>query len=222
MTAAFDRGDIDALIEDAAEQLEVIRSLYDATLHEREASRRLKTRIKNVLENQRSAIVERHGDPKRHSYYPVAPTPSKFPDAFKRTLPDVKSAKIRKAIETRQPYQAGYEWLADLVTLTNENKHRRLSPQTRREQRRIRAETSGTLVEWSPSNVRFGPGVRIGGVPVNPATQRPVSSPTQTITEIVYVDWLFQEPAASALGTLTRIQDSLPALIDEVLAAAGL
>lgn len=108
------------------------------------------------------------------------------------------------------------------MTLTNENKHRRLSPQTRTEHRRIRAESDGGSVEWSPENVRFGSGVSMSGVRVDPGTQRPVPSPTHTVTEIVYVDWLFQDPAASALGTLTRIQDSLPVLIDEVLAAAGL
>jgi hypothetical protein len=91
---SFDRGDIDALIEDASEQLEVVGEMYEETLHEKEASRRLKTRVKNVLESQRSAleytahaIVERHGDPKRHSYYPVAPGPSEFPGTFSRTLP---------------------------------------------------------------------------------------------------------------------------------------
>jgi hypothetical protein len=77
-------------------------------------------------------------------------------------------------------------------------------------------------VEWSPDNVRFGPGVSIGGEPLDPSTQRPVPSLTQTVTEIIYVDWLFQEPRLSALRTLNTIQDSLPALIDDVLAASGL
>jgi hypothetical protein len=59
-------------------------------------------------------------------------------------------------------------------------------------------------------------------VPVDPRTQRPVPSPTQTVTEIVYVDWLFQEPPLSALQTLMKIQESLPPLVDDVLASAGL
>ena len=131
-----------------------------------EASRKLKARIENVLENQRSAceysahaIVERHGNPKRDSYYPIARSPSGFPGSFRRTLPGVKSTKVREAIEARQPYQQGYEWLGHLATLINENKHRRLTPQTRTEHRRIRAESGGSAIEWSPENVQFGSGV---------------------------------------------------------------
>ena len=255
VTEPLDRADINALIEDASEQLGVVRELYHKTLQEKEASQRLKTRIKNVLENQRSAleytahaIVQRHGDPKCHSYYPVARSPSEFRRAFKRTLPGIKSNAVREAIEARQPYQRGYEWLGHLVTLTNENKHRRLTPQQRKETKMIETKgpgggqigyTEGVTflpgdqgISVSPGgSISFGPGGSIGfgpegtlvsGVPMDPRTQRPVATPGATVEEIVYVDWLFEDPQLSALGTLGRIQDSLPALIAEVLAVSGL
>src|SRR5918912_1303759 len=99
--------------------------------------------------------------------------------------------------------------------LTNENKHRRLTPQEKTRNRRVRVDTAGGgAVEWTPGpgaaevgfgeggsiefgpgggisfgpgGVRFGPGVSIGGVPVDPRTQRPAPSPTQTVTDTIYV-----------------------------------
>jgi hypothetical protein len=222
-----ERADIDALLEDADDQLELIREMYEETLREQEVPRKLMTRIKNVVENQRSALeylahqlYENHGDGKgEKSYFPVATQPTQFGGLFERMLPGVAAncPNVRDAIEARQPYQEGYEWLQHLVLLTNENKHRRLTPQTRSEERRVRVDTpGGGSVEWGPG-VTFGSGVSIGGVPVDPATQRPVPSPTQTVTETTYVDWLFEEPPLSALNTLEGIQKELPQLVEDVL-----
>jgi hypothetical protein len=233
--SAFDRSEIDALIDLAAEQVAAIRSLYKEALAEKTASHRLRAQIKNALENQRSAleyvahaIVEHRGDPGSRCYYPIARQPSGFLGVFSRNMRGVTDTKLRDAIEARQPYQPEYDWLGHLATLTNENKHQRLTPQTRTETRQVRVDLGGGgRVEYQPfeegkGGVSFGPGVFIGGVPVDPATQRPVPAPTQTVTEMVYVDWLFEEPRVSALGMLERIQAALPSLIDEVLAAARL
>lgn len=113
----------------------------------------------------------------------------------------------------------GFEWLRHLTLLTNENKHRRLTPQTRTEQRRTRVQgAGGGVVEWS-EGVTFSGDVQVMGVPVDPATQKPIPHPSQTVTETIYVDWLFEDPPLSALGTLERIQDALPSLVDDVVAA---
>ncbi len=224
----MDRGDIDALIDDADEQLRLVRGMYERSLREKEVPARLQTRIKNVVENQRSAleylahgIHQQFGDGERKPYYPIVRSPVDFPSLFNQHLSGVAEycPAVRDAIEVRQPYQEGYEWLHYLALLTNENKHRRLTPQTRTEQVRVRVEMQGAgTVEYGPG-VTFGSGVSIGGVPVDPATQRPVPSPTQTITETTYVDWVFDDPPLSALRTLEQIQQGLPPLVSGVLAA---
>jgi hypothetical protein len=222
-----DRTDIDAVVEHAQEQLELVGSIYESALQEQQVNSTLQVRIKNVVENQRSAleyvahaIYAGYGDGKgARSYYPLAVVDKKFPTLFDRLLPGVAATcpAVRDAIEARQPYQGGYEWLHHLSLLTNENKHRRLTPQARTETRRVRVETvGGSRVEYG-EGVRFGSGVLIGGVPVDPNTQLPVPSPQQSVTVTTYVDWLFEEPPLSALGTLQRIQGALPSLIDDVL-----
>lgn len=218
----IDRSDIDALIEDAGDQLEHVRELYEDSLREQEVPARLRTRIKNVVENQRSAleylahaIYEAYGDGKgRRSYFPIAKASSDFPGLFERMLPGVAAncPPVRNAIEARQPYQPGFEWLQHLSLLTNENKHRRLTPQTRTEQRTTRFESGGAAIELGEgASIQLGGGADIilGGQSIRQI------QPTRT----VYVDWLFDDPPLSALGTLQRIQESLPGLVDDVIAA---
>ena len=115
----IDRVDIDALIDDAGEQLERVRELYEDSLREKEVPGKLRTRIKNVLENQRSAleylanaIYERYGDgTDARVYYPVTDAATAFGGTFDRLLPGVaaNAPTVRDAIEARQPYQPGYE-----------------------------------------------------------------------------------------------------------------
>jgi hypothetical protein len=219
----IDRDDIDAVLDDAAEQLDRVRELYGESLAEQKAPQALKVRIKHALDDQRSAleylahaIYERHGDGKRRkSYYPIAIKPGDFPNLFERYLPGVATncPKTRKAIKDRQPYQPGYEWLHHLALLTNENKHRRLTPQTRMERRATRSDYASASVETDDAgNLRIEPSP--GGTSL--VIRGPLGTPARVV-HTRYVDWLFQEPPLSALGTLQRIQDGLPQLIDDVI-----
>lgn len=216
--------DIDALIAEADSQLSDVRGLYEASLRAQEVTSTLQVKIKNVLENQRSAleylahaIVERDGKAGARSYFPLASASDKFPDLFESQMKGVagKRPDIRDAIEQRPPYQQGYEWLGQLGYLTNENKHRVLSPQTRTETHRRSA--AGGAVTWDPSSVKFGSGVSIGGQQVDPLTQR-----TADTIDLIYVDWLFEQLGVSALGTLDRIQGGLPTMVAEICHVAGL
>ena len=217
----LDRADIDALLEESGEQLERVRELYEKSLRDKDVPSGLRVRIKNVVENQRSAleylanaIYERHGDGKgKNSYYPVANAPSEFPGLFERYLPGVAAncPDAREAIQARQPYVPGFEWLRHLVLLTNENKHRRLTPQTRSEQRTTRFESGGAVIELGEgASIQLGAGadISLGGQSIRQI--RP--------TQVTYVDWLFEDPQLSALGTLEQIHESLPRLVDDVVA----
>jgi len=70
--------------------------------------------------------------------------------------------------------------------------------------------------------VRFGSGVSIGGVPVDPRTQRPISHPSQVVTEIVYVDWRFTDPNVSVLPTLEKIAVLVRQAVEDVRREAQL
>lgn len=240
---AFDpevREDIDALIAEAAKQIALVEGSYEGALHARHASGTLRVQIKNVLENQRSALEylanglheALGGTPSGRVFFPIAPAPKDFPALIKGQLPTVtKDVAAYGVIEAAQPYQTGCAWIGHLAVLTRQNKHHRLTPQVRDETRQVEVRTPGgggvtyTPYQEGKGGVIFGGQfgqVLINGVPVDPRTQRPVPSQTQTVTERVWVDWQFDEPRVSVLATVREIQEKLPALIHDVLSASGL
>src|SRR5271165_4267534 len=102
-----DRTDIDAVVDDASEQLALVAEMYAGTLEEQKVSAKLRTRIKNIVENQRSAleylahaIYEHYGDGKgKKVYYPLANGPTQFPGLFDARVPGVAAncPKVRDA-----------------------------------------------------------------------------------------------------------------------------
>jgi len=215
---------IKALVADAAEQLQLVDEMYEESLEEQSVSPRLQTRIKNVVENQRSAleylanrIYEAYGDGKRaKSYFPVAESPEDFPRVFDLRLPGVAAgaAEVRAAIEERQPYRDGYGWLQDLVYLTNENKHRKLTAQTRKERSVSRWNRPEATIEADDAgNIRIGPPA--GDTNVRFEGDLREIPPDE---ELAYVDWLFTDLGKSAMQTLQAIQAGTVALIEEVVA----
>ena len=108
-------------------------------------------------------------------------------------------------LEALQPFKKSENaWLTHFNKLNNENKHERLVAQKRSETKRVNVQIKGGGgVSWDPSAVKFGSGVFIGGVPVNPQTQMPNPSDTQTVTIETWVDFQFEDINVSAIW-LTR------------------
>lgn len=206
---------IDALLSKAQDQLKAIRAEYDRSLHAQKIDPALKIDIKNLCENLRSAldyiahdIREKHcpaANPKDRFYFPILPDAQTFAKQANQWFPGLAAAcpAVWTLLESIQPYQLGYQWLGRFNRLNNENKHGNLVEQTRKETHRITATSSGVSVSWNPASVRFGAGVHIGGVPVNPSTQMPVPHPSQTVERVIWVDFQFADIGVSALSLLS-------------------
>jgi hypothetical protein len=199
--------------------------LYSDTLRAKEVSGKLRTKIKNVLENQRSALeylaarmTDAYGKRKGNIYYPLAQSEPEFDAAIDSTMPKVRDTRqdIADEIKKHQPYNTPE--LKELSALTRENKHNRLTPQTKTEsvRREVRGPTGGG-VSWDPGSVEFGSGVVIMGEPVDPVTQR-----TASTREITYVDWRFEELNLSVLETLRGIQSVVREAITAIRQVAAL
>ena len=88
--------------------------------------------------------------------------------------------------------------------------------QTRTEIERVKASSGGGSVEWSPQNVKFGNGVSILGVPVDPSTQLPIPHPSIEVKRIVWVDFRFEGIDKSALGLLKEAADGIGQIAGKV------
>lgn len=206
------------LVSAAETDLEQLTDRYQASLRGKSIDDGLKVRVKRILENLRSAL-----DYCAHSlcssfctcgasgarvYFPIADKsarPTDFPSVVgKKILGLPKAApSIVTLLSTFQAFHSSdNDWLPDLATLCNENKHEQLTPQTRTEIESIVVESGTGTVSWNPKAVRFEAGVSICGVPVDPGTQMPVPSNTQSVKREVWVDFQFADTGISVLPFL--------------------
>lgn len=209
---------IAALLVKAKEQLAKIESEYNACLKQKNIKDELKIDIKNLLENLRSVldylahdIRETHCPTAKKDarfYFPILPDAPTFVRQVNQWFPGLQTAKpdLWEYLESVQPYKKkDNAWFGTFNQLNNENKHQDLVEQTRKETNQIRVTTqNGGQVAWNPENVKFGPGVYIGGVPVDPRTQLPIAHENQKIERIIWVDFLFHGLDVSAIGLLRQ------------------
>lgn len=209
--------DIEALLNRADKTLPKINEEYEKALHAKTISADLRIDIKDYFGNLRSVldylahdIVEKrcpNANPKDILYFPIRVDKVSFDNLMKKSYPDLLTncKAAYDVLEALQPFKKPENaWLSHFNKLNNENKHERLVAQKRTETKRVNVEIKGGgSVSWDPSAVKFGSGVFIGGVPVNPHTQMPNPSETQTVTIETWVDFQFEDINVSAIW-LTR------------------
>ena len=205
---------IEALIRKSRESFVGLKGQYEASLNEKVVREDLKVDIKNIFENLRSCldyIAQELFDafcagakkPDR-LYFPIRPSASEFAQVMSRDYPSLE-AKCKSAfdvVEAIQPYRD--LWLGEFNRLNNENKHQDLVEQTRAESRTVDVKRPGQGgVSWG-SGVKFGSGVRVMGVPIDPKTQLPVPNKEVTTTITTWVDFKFKEGGQSVLPFLEK------------------
>lgn len=209
--------DIEALLNRADKTLPKINEEYEKALHAKTISADLKIDIKDYFGNLRSVldylahdIVEKHcpnANPKDRLYFPILADQVSFDNKMKKSYPDLQTncKAAYDVLDALQPFKKSENaWLTHFNKLNNENKHERLVAQKRTETKRVNVQIKGGgSVSWDPSAVKFGSGVFIGGVPVNPYTQMPNPSDTQNVTIETWVDFQFEDINVSAIW-LTR------------------
>ena len=206
--------DINALLKRSTDDFDALWENYKQCLHEQTVSADLKIDIKNIAGNLRSVLDYIANDirdshcpsakPNDRFYFPILPDVASFNSQCTKWYPALQNScpDLWSYLESIQPYHKNYEWLGNFNRLNNENKHESLVEQTRTETKRINVKFEGGGVSWNPDAVKFGSGVRIGGVPVNPATQMPVPHSSQTVEVVTWVDFRFDGINVSALALL--------------------
>lgn len=132
--------------------------------------------------------------PKRGGYFPAA----KNEDGYLSSMGQWNAknigaidANLDAMLRSLQPFSAKKNEIFARIRDFASKKHTGLEPQVRREEPKVTAvDCAGNLiVRWNPNNVRFGAGVRIAGVPVNPHTQMPVEDHRLSIRHEVWVSF---------------------------------
>jgi hypothetical protein len=210
------RQSIEALLRGCETDIVKIEQEYNDSLRQQSIPTHLQVEIKSFCGNLRSAldyiahdireIYCADAEPKVRFYFPISVSRSKFESQVKGWYPslETKAPDLWNYLETIQPYNNGYAWLGVFNKINNENKHSNLVEQTRTEKEQVHVSMGRGSVAWTPQGVKFGHGVFIGGVPVDPTTQMPVPHPSQKVERIIWVDFCFAGENVSALGLLKQ------------------
>jgi hypothetical protein len=223
-------GDVQALLAEAAKQLGEVENKYQLSLTEKHVSLDLKVKIKNLCENLRSVLdylacdirETKCSQPQENErfYFPILQSKEQFESRMKEWFPSLDSAALDlwSYLESIQPYHgSGTEWLGEFNRVNNENKHSALVEQTKTENERVIATTSnGSSMEWSPQNVRYGNGVSIFNVPVDPYTQLPVPHPSLEVKRIVWVDFYFEGIDKSVMVLLKQATSGISQIAGKI------
>lgn len=220
------------LVDDATQLLRVIEKHYQDSLEAQTIPPVLRVRIKQFLDNCRSALdfaafeifnkvcapsIPASELPRaQHKvYFPQGANQADFMGKINNWFPGLASARpdIVTILEACQAYATLSPWLKRLGDLVNENKHHQLSPQSRTVVNEVRATGPGGTISWNPAQVKFGPGVRINGVPIDPRTQTPRPSPTQRVEVITWVGFNFSTLNLDVVATLREILGETRAII---------
>lgn len=217
---------IGALLKRAENSLNQIEKEYRQSLEKEEIHPDLKIDIKNLCENLRSIldyvahdIRETHcASGKEKIYFPIMSSRQSYESQMKKWYPGLETAcpELWAYLESIQPYHQNNGWLSQFNQLTIDNKHKDLVDQIRIETERVHVKMPQAQVSWDPRAVTFGQGVSIGGVPVNPATQMPEPSASQTVERIRWVDFKFEGINVSALWLLKKATSEIAVISNKI------
>ena len=240
--AHFD--DAKELVKHAKSALPKLEQDYHASLHEKTVKPALLIDIKNIMENLRSALdFSAHGlftkyrgstKANRKISFPYAvagQTQSEFRAAnrIETCIPGITAARpdIVARLESYQHYaHPSNNWLPMFMDLNDENKHEKLTPQTRQEARQLRIESRGAaIVLESGASGSLGQGalIQLGDV-VIPGGQdfsgeRPAAlhgSGTQTV--IVWMSFTFDGNGEQVVPFLNTALHSVERIVNELAA----
>lgn len=207
------------LINESKKTLKTIREIYDKSLQEKEVKTSLLIKIKNYLENLRSSLdftayhlFDKYGSSTRSNpkiYFPYAWSGLNQTDFTIRNVIDnkipglsVNRPDIATKIESFQWFSATENnWLPKFMDLNNENKHKRLSSQERKEIKELRVKSRNVGISMSGgasikmtgnASMRFGDALITGNQHFS-ADKPPIIHGKATKEIITWVSFRFSE-----------------------------
>lgn len=221
--------DVIALIQKSREQYDEVKTQYEKSLRDKSLDIRIK--VKNLMENLRSILdytardlyedvckphQQKLGKPDpRNIYFPYGRNESDFKSSITKSLPDLELlyGPIFNLIRKVQPFVSGSPWLCDLCYINNENKHDRLTPQTREEIETYTVEGPQGRVSIMVNNpnvqVTSQPGaVKIFGVPAQFTPEGIKTAPSNLRhRRTVWVSFVFE---GTNVDVLNPLKDAVP------------
>jgi hypothetical protein len=233
----------EALVRKAREQLAECRAAYDSSLEKQTVGTDLLIDIKHIIDSLRSALdysarelFERFGTAKGdpNIYFPIPKRGTKaadFPTFVNTKIPGLAAARsdLVNLLASFQEFSSPDNgWLPDLATLSNENKHENLTPQTREETRELRIESQGagiTLGHGAGISLGAGASISFGGAVITGEQnfepgQAPRVEGDARVTNIIWVSFKFDGIEREVMPFLTTAVDGIEKIVAAIKKAA--
>lgn len=231
------------LLGHAGEELAAIQNLYQKSLDEKSIKSVLLIAIKNFMENLRSALdftarglYYKYGAPTKATpriYFPYALKHQSLSDFRKsnrieKCIPGLSASRpdVVTAIEDMQHWSSGYAWLPDFMDLNNENKHKRLTPQTRKESKQLKISSGGISIGLSEGvSIQMGEGtsIHMGGAVIPGGQTIDVDNPPIILGEgrsqiITWVSFHFAANDRPVIPFLSEVLDGVSQIVNDLSA----
>ena len=175
--------DATELVNESKTTFEEIKNAYNESLNDQNVKPRLLIKIKNFMENLRSALdftahelFDKYGSTTNANpdiYFPYAweglsQTDFQTKNRIQKGIPGLIASRpdIAAKIDSFQWYSSpDNKWLPKFMDLNNENKHQKLSPQTRKEMKELRIKSGNVGIRMTGGasiKMTGGASIRIG------------------------------------------------------------
>lgn len=201
-----------ALVDHAESEFNQILGHYESSLKSADIESALQIGIKNFMENLRSALdysahalFVKFGNSsasKPRAYFPYARDTQTLAD-FRRAnriavcIPGIGANPAAvAALEGVQHFaDPKFRWLPKFMDLNNENKHQRLTPQTRTETKQLNVSSGGarlSLGQGARISIGRGAHIQIGGMVIPRGQDFAVNNPPKAIGqgEVRVMTWV--------------------------------
>lgn len=225
--------DIQSQLDRAKELLRELEDACNTDLQAKDVSGKTKNlsqeallKIRHLLDQSIYKFFEKHylsnlSDTDKKSakiYFPIVSKKEDLKSVFGRAkMSDLETnyQKFYEFISSVQPYNQDYLWLKHLANFAND-KHIKLTPQTKTEIKRITVSRGGGSVSWGPG-VTFGGDVSVMGVPIDPATQMPVPNNIAETKVENWVSFLFEGSDVNVLWLCKKSVEDGENIVKKVL-----
>jgi len=223
--------DIQSQLDRAKELKKELDESSNADLKSKTISDKTRNRTQEILVKIRSVLdqVMRYffekeiahnlsNDEKKKArvYFPIVSKKEDLKSVLGRAMMkdlDTTHPKVFSFLESVQPYHEDYSWLNELSKYANE-KHMRLTPQKRIEEKRTIVTGKGGSIYWGPG-ATFGEGASMFDAPVNPITQNIEPTPRVESKIEIWVSFLFEDSDVNALWLCNKSIEGSEKIIND-------
>ncbi|HUU49512.1 MAG TPA: hypothetical protein VMW81_00970 [Nitrospinota bacterium] len=236
--------DAKKLVLDCKDTLEEIKSTYEESLNERNIKPKLLIRIKNFMENLRSALdftahglFDKYGDQTKAGYNIYFPYAWECLDLkgfnakklIEKCIPGLSSSRpdIASKIESYQHFSdPNNAWLPKFMDLNKANKHQNLTPQTRKEVKELRISSGNVGMKLSGgasikisgnAQIRMGNAIIRGNQTISPESPAQIFGPAKQEV-ITWVSFHFTDNKEPVIPLLTNAFNGIEKIVNELSA----